>query len=382
MSAKFWEMRKLFPRPTPMNMSPGGTLQWLVHHTKHSSHNVALTPPGRRFALHAHNSNRKYFIVGQEQKKMVQASTTTWFSCLIAAVVVLLARPEETAAHDLPSPDTQQQTTLEDQEKLEFREHYANINMTSVGGGLEFVAENHDQGPGWPIPGNESSEAVASIASDSQQRRGRSTFPSIVQPFSFVNFYMSDGTGKRSYSEFVAQVAQLNEAYSGADARSGRYGSATDTRIRFKPRRHPVRPEQRLLQLLRPAELHRQDETKVHDGRAAVHLNVWVCWCQNNLGLAWLPYDTWFRQPTGEDHYALGAIVHHELLPGNSFHGGLWSQGKMLVHEVGHGESPCARHMRAQTLTHGTQSMDSNIPTKGTAMVPSPTLTQSTTPPG
>jgi hypothetical protein len=52
--------------------------------------------------------------------------------------------------------------------------------------------------------------------------------------------------------------------------------------------------------------------------------------------------DAWFRQPTTETHYALGATLHYQLFPGNKFkpYGdypkGMWRKGNILVHEIGH----------------------------------------------
>lgn len=160
-------------------------------------------------------------------------------------------------------------------------------------------------------------------------------FPRIVQPISFVNLVKADGTGRAPYPTLVRQVEQLNRAFSGQEARQARYRKATDANIRFKLAgvRYVVNDTYFNLCAL-PSYIAKIRPRYMMSG--AVHLNVYVCWSAANLGLAWLPYDSWYRQNTTEHHYALGAIIHHELLPGNQFKGGLWSKGNILTHEIGH----------------------------------------------
>jgi hypothetical protein len=209
-----------------------------------------------------------------------------------------------------------------------FRAHYGNISNVIDENGIEHLSPDHDLGPGWPVVGNETIEKAREIAADSQM--ARDSFPMITQPVSFVNFYKKDGTGKRPYIDFVNQVKQLNNAYSGSEA-----GKGADTRIRFELAGvRYVQNDDYFNYCALPTIIAKSRPRYMMDGSR--HLNVYVCWCQSNLGLSWLPYDSWYRQSTDETHYALGTIIHHELLPGNNFKGGLWKQGDILTHEVGH----------------------------------------------
>jgi len=236
------------------------------------------------------------------------------------------------------------ETELSPEELELFYSHYGNFTHLLDADGHTILPPNHEYGPGWPIPEPMSAEFLEEITggndsttSSLDRRAAKNTFPVIVQPVSFVNFIKKDGTGRNTYAAFQAQIDQLNAAYSAQDAR-GKYGDATDTRIRFKLAgvRYVVNDDYFNYCSL-PTIIARSRPRYMMDG--ARHLNVYVCWCQLNLGLAWLPQDSWFRQNTGESHYALGTIVHHELLPGNNFRGGLWKKGNILTHEVGHCES-------------------------------------------
>jgi hypothetical protein len=200
----------------------------------------------------------------------------------------------------------------------------------------QVIPPHHDIGPGWPVPGPESFKITEKMLKNAAKDAGnRADFPRIIQPISFINFVMKDGTGKVSYSAIQAQVAQLNRAYSGDEARAAGYAKATDTNIRFVLAgvRFVVNDDYFNLCTL-PTTINVVRPKYMMSG--ATHLNIYICWCQNNLGLAWLPYDSWFRQNTDENHYALGATVHWNLLPGNTMNKGLWSKGNIMTHEIGH----------------------------------------------
>ena len=201
-----------------------------------------------------------------------------------------------------------------------------------------------DSGPGWPIPGPESYKTTQKLWDSYLADGNRASFPNIIQPISFINFIQTDGTGKVSYEKIVAQVAQLNKEYSGTEAKQGDYASPTDTNIRFMLAgiRYVVNNDYFNLCAL-PSYINVIRPRYMMDG--AVHLNIYVCWCQYDLGLSWLPYDSWFGQPISEDSFALGSIVHWQLLPGNNFNGGMWSKGNILTHEVGHSKKLISTHM-------------------------------------
>jgi len=198
----------------------------------------------------------------------------------------------------------------------------------------EEIEEHNDFGPDWPVPTPESFAETQKMI-DEAHKGDRAAFPRIVQPVSIVNFIKADGTGRKPYAAFVRQIEQLNAAFSAEEAREAGYEKATDSNIRFKLAgvRYVVNDEFfDLCQL--PSVMGVYRPRYMMD--PARHLNVYVCWCESNLGMAWLPYMSWFRQSTTESHYAQGAIVHHDLLPGNNFKGGLWKKGNILTHEIGH----------------------------------------------
>lgn len=171
---------------------------------------------------------------------------------------------------------------------------------------------------------------------DSWKLRKTRSFTQIIhQPLSFINFYQSDGLGRVSYESIQAQVDQLNRAFSGTEAQLGKYPKPTDSGIRFSLAGVRYVENDNYFNLCGlPSEINVYRPRYMMDG--SKHLNIYICWCQYNLGLAWLPYDSWYHQPIRENHYALGAIVHWELLPGNTFNKGLWYKGNILTHEVGH----------------------------------------------
>jgi hypothetical protein len=205
----------------------------------------------------------------------------------------------------------------------------ASDNDTSI------LLDNHDHAEGWPKPGPESYARTAEMLRKAQASNDRSDFPLIIQPISFVNFVKRDGTGRVSFDKIQRQVDQLNAAFSGSDARAAQYSKATDSNIRFRLAgvRYVVNDDYFDLCTL-PTTIGIIRPRYMMSG--AVHLNVYICWCEHNLGLAWLPYDSWFRQNTDESHYALGATVHWELFPGSTARGGLYNKGNILTHELGH----------------------------------------------
>lgn len=160
-------------------------------------------------------------------------------------------------------------------------------------------------------------------------------FPMIIQPVSIVVLYMANGTGRVTYDQLERQIDVLNYAYSGTEAIKMNYQYAKDTKIRFKLAGVRYVKNDDLFDLCTlPSRISKYKPKYMMDGSR--HLNIYVCWCANMLGVSWLPYVTWYRDQLSEGHYSLGPIIHHELLPGNTFKGGLWSKGNILVHECGH----------------------------------------------
>lgn len=158
----------------------------------------------------------------------------------------------------------------------------------------------------------------------------------IIQPITFINFYRkSDGIGKVSYDQIKKQVDVLNDAFSGNDARRAKYKQVRDTNIRFQlvGVRFVANDEYHELCIL-PSMIAKIRPLYMMDPQR--HLNVYICWNENMLGSAYLPDQGFFGKLVDESHYIHGAIIHYDLLPGNTFKKALWSQGKILVHEIGH----------------------------------------------
>lgn len=144
---------------------------------------------------------------------------------------------------------------------------------------------NHDHMEGWPEPGPESFAITAKMLKEAAAEGGnRADFPLVIQPISFINFVMKDGTGRVPYSAITQQVEQLNNAYSGQEARAAKYASATDTNIRFKLAgvRYVVNDDYFNLCTL-PSTIVVIRPRYMMSG--AIHLNVYICWCQ--IILAW-----------------------------------------------------------------------------------------------
>jgi hypothetical protein len=161
------------------------------------------------------------------------------------------------------------------------------------------------------------------------------TFPSLVYPVSYIISHMKNGTGKVPYSQLTAQINMLNSAFSSKDAKNGGFKRASNLTITFKLAAVRYIADDYLFNNCIVPTVMAQYRPK-YMMPPKRHLNIYVCWCESSLGLSMLPYDYWFREPITENHYAVGPIVHWNLLPGNNMNKGLWSMGKILVHEVGH----------------------------------------------
>jgi hypothetical protein len=169
----------------------------------------------------------------------------------------------------------------------------------------------------------------------SLQGSARDSFSPIVQPLVFHVIYMADGTGFVPYSALVQQVAELNDAFSAAEAQSANYAGATDSRIRFTLHAVDYRmndTENQLCPLFNWQPIVKQK----YYLDPAQYLNVYICQVQANLGLSWIPYQAYQGKQLPENHWMLGTMLYYDLLPGNKVLGGRWSAGKILVHEVGH----------------------------------------------
>lgn len=170
---------------------------------------------------------------------------------------------------------------------------------------------------------------------DLNNKQTVASFPIIIQPVSFVVLYMGDKTGRVTYEQLQRQIDVLNYAFSGSEAIKVNYQFPKDTGIRFKLAGVRYVKNDDLFNLCTlPSMISKYKPKFMMDG--SKHLNIYVCWCKNMLGISWLPYVTWYRDKLSEGHFSLGPIIHHELLPGNNFNGGLWSKGNILTHECGH----------------------------------------------
>jgi hypothetical protein len=159
----------------------------------------------------------------------------------------------------------------------------------------------------------------------------------LVQPVVFHVLYKKDGTGIVPFTALSKQIDELNKTFSGGEAVTAKYKKATDAKIHFELHAvkyienddwHDLCALPSTIAVMRP-------QVMLDPAR---YYNVYVCYVGNNLGLSWLPYQSWFNAPLSESHYSLGSSLHYELLPGNTFRrfGGNWSQGDILVHETGH----------------------------------------------
>ncbi len=158
----------------------------------------------------------------------------------------------------------------------------------------------------------------------------------IIQPVSFTAHYKKDGTGLVSYEQMKEQVAVLNDAFN--DPKKIFDVSFELASVRF------IKDDD-LFDLCTLPSIMRQYRPKYMTDPSR-HLNIYVCWCENMLGLAYLP--TEYRP---ENHYIYAPVVHWKLLAGNKnytklkdefgsmstlINSKMWSQGKTLIHEIGH----------------------------------------------
>ncbi len=162
-----------------------------------------------------------------------------------------------------------------------------------------------------------------------------SEYAPLVQPVVFHIIHKKDGTGKVSFPPLVEQIAQLNRAFSGSEATAAKYGKKTDSEIRFELHGVKVYESDQDHDLCAlPSQITKFRPANMLD--PSRYMNVYICWVEWQYGVAWLPYQSWFRQPLSEKHFSLGVILHWDILPGNNFNDGIWKQGDMLTHEAGH----------------------------------------------
>ena len=168
-------------------------------------------------------------------------------------------------------------------------------------------------------------------------------YAQLVQKVNFVVIHKKDKTGYVPKSQLDAQIAQLNRAFSGAEARSSGYKGATDAGITFQLANVKYVQHDEHFQY---CSLYNYQSVikKAYGLNPAQYLNIYICNVGANLGLSWLPYQPYKSPGSGsnkptvptEDNPILGCMVHHELIAGNNYRGGVWAQGDMATHEVGH----------------------------------------------
>ena len=159
--------------------------------------------------------------------------------------------------------------------------------------------------------------------------------PYILQPVVFHVIYQQNGTGFVPYQTLVKQINELNNDYSGLDAKNAKYKYATDTNIRFflhginyvmNDTEHQMCPLTNWQPIIK--------SKYAYD--PAIYYNVYICQCQATLGLSWIPYQLYNGQQVSESHWILGSIVDWTLLPGSTVLNGRYNMGKILTHESGH----------------------------------------------
>jgi len=184
----------------------------------------------------------------------------------------------------------------------------------------------------WPEP---NSSDITLALQVQQQGEGRASFSPILQPVVFHVIYQSDGTGLIPYASLEKQITELNNDFSGSDAKSAGYGGATDSGLRFYL--HGVNYVQNDTEHQMCPLFNWQPIIKrryAYD--PAIYYNVYICQCEAALGLSWIPYQQYNDQQISESHWMLGSIIDNELLPGSTVLGGRWNKGKILTHETGH----------------------------------------------
>jgi hypothetical protein len=161
----------------------------------------------------------------------------------------------------------------------------------------------------------------------------------IIQPVIFHVIHKKDGTGMINVNDLPKQIDQLNRAFRAIEAKQAKYKGATDARVQFVFHAVDFTENDDWHDLCGLFSYQAAIKTALAVD-PSIYYNVYICWVQNNLGLAWLPYQA-FRyggqviNPT-ESSWMLGVLIHYQLLPGNTFHNGNWASGDILTHETGH----------------------------------------------
>ena len=169
---------------------------------------------------------------------------------------------------------------------------------------------------------------------------GTYAYPQITQLVAFHVIHQTNGTGMLTQSVINQQIAELNYAFSGQEAKAKKYGSPTDAKITF---------------VLSSVDYTENDDwynncalfnyqPTIKQALAinpALHYNVYTCHATTSLGLSIIPYMTINIFGVGtmippESHWMLGTILDSGLLPGSTTFNGRWSTGSILVHEAGH----------------------------------------------
>jgi len=165
-------------------------------------------------------------------------------------------------------------------------------------------------------------------------------YPRLVQKVNFVVIHKKDKTGYVPRTQLEAQIDQLNRAFSGAEARSAGYEGATDAGITFQLANVKYVQHDEYFQYCALAN-YQPVVKRAYGLDPTQYLNIYICNVGANLGLSWLPYQPYKSGPNKptvptEDHPILGCMVHHELIAGNNYQGGMFAQGDIATHEVGH----------------------------------------------
>ena len=165
-------------------------------------------------------------------------------------------------------------------------------------------------------------------------------WPLIIQPVAFHILYKSDGTGMISNDTLISQVSQLNDAFSGSDARHKKYRHPTNAGIKFIIGSVDYTENNDLFDSC--ALWNYQSQIKKALFRESCY-NVYTCNVATSLGLSIIPYQIskiyGFPNepiPLPENHWYLGSLIDHRLLVGSTVFNGKWSQGLILIHETGH----------------------------------------------